>query len=107
MRRSPTASRSSIMQIEFVPASEAETSPGAWASAAFEGGTLSPGAARFDQAAGGALTRAMAAAKFTGAKGKTLQVLAPAGVSASHALLIGAGPQAGLNAARVETAAAE
>jgi len=95
------------MKIEFVPASEAEAATGAWASAAFEGGVLSPGAARFDQAAGGALTRAIAAAKFTGAKGKTLQVLAPEGVSASHALLIGAGPQAGLNAARVETAAAE
>ena len=95
------------MQIEFVAAGEAETSPGAWASAAFEGGGLSPGATRFDQAAGGALTRAVAAAKFTGAKGKTLQVLAPAGVEASHALLIGVGPQGGFNAARAELAAAQ
>ena len=95
------------MQIEFVAASEAETSSGAWASAAFEGGGLSPGATRFDQAAGGALTRAMAAARFTGAKGKTLEVLAPPGVEASHALLIGVGPQGGFNAARVELAAAQ
>ncbi len=95
------------MQIEFVPASQAETASGAWASAAFEGGGLSPGAARFDGTAGGALNRAIAAARFTGATGKTLQVLAPAGAQASHALLIGVGPQADFNAARAETAAAE
>jgi leucyl aminopeptidase len=95
------------MQIQFVPASEAETSSGAWASAAFEGAALSPGAARFDQASGGALTRAVAAARFTGAKGKTLELLAPANVEASHALLIGAGPQGDLDPAGVELAAAQ
>jgi leucyl aminopeptidase len=95
------------MQIQFVPASEAETASGAWASAAFEDGGLSPGAARFDQATDGALTRAVAAARFTGAKGKTLELVAPPNVAASHALLIGAGPQAGLDPAGVELAAAQ
>ena len=95
------------MQIQFVPASEAETASGAWASAAFEGGGLSPGAARFDQATGGALARAVAAARFTGAKGKTLELLAPPNVEASHALLIGAGPQSGLAPAGVELAGAQ
>ena len=95
------------MQIEFIEAVEAEKASGAWASAAFEGGGLSPGAARFDHAADGVLTRAIAAAKFTGARGKTLHLVAPAGAVASHALLIGVGPQAEFNAARAEQAAAE
>ena len=54
-----------------------------------EGGQFSAGAEAVDKAGGGQLGRAMKAANFTGKKGKVLEVLAPAGVSASRVLLAG------------------
>jgi leucyl aminopeptidase len=95
------------MQIEFVLADAAQTASGAWAGAVFEGGAFSAGAARFDAAASGALTRALAAGSFKGAKGKSLMLVAPAGVGASHALMVGVGPQAGFDLTGAEIAAAE
>jgi leucyl aminopeptidase len=94
------------MQIEFVTADGAETAAGAWVGAVFEGGGLTAGAQAFDAASGGALARAIAASGFTGAKGKTLELIAPPGVEASRALLIGVGPNSGVDASGVEEAAA-
>ena len=53
---------------------------------------LSPGARRLDELTDGAVARAISTAQFKGAKGKTLQILAPAGVSLTCILLVGAGP---------------
>jgi leucyl aminopeptidase len=95
------------MQIEFVTSGAAETTAGAWAGAVFEGGALTTGAARFDAATSGALSRALAAGSFKGAKGKSLMLVAPDGVGASHALMVGVGPQAAFDDAGAEIAAAE
>ncbi|QUD88992.1 leucyl aminopeptidase [Phenylobacterium montanum] len=94
------------MQVEFVARAGAAVD-GAWAVAAFDGGTLSPAAARLDGASGGSLARAMTAAAFTGAKGKSLELVAPAGLAASRVLLIGVGAASDLTAERAETFAAE
>ena len=83
-----------------------------------EGGQFSAGAEAVDKASGGQLGRAMKAASFTGKKGKLLEVLAPAGVSAARVLLAGIGESAkadirtfedlgGEIAARVQTLEAE
>ncbi len=52
---------------------------------------LSAAAATLDETCGGALSRAMAAADFTGKKAKLLDVLAPHGVANSRVLLVGIG----------------
>jgi leucyl aminopeptidase len=95
------------MQIEFIAPGEAETAAGAWAGAVFEGGGLSTGAARLNVAAGGALERALAAGPFNGAKGKSLVVVAPAGVGLAQALLVGVGPEGAFDEAGAEMAAAD
>ena len=55
-----------------------------------EGGALAGVAAAVDEATGGALTRAFAAAKFTGKKGSSCTVLAPAG-GLSRVVAVGLG----------------
>ena len=52
---------------------------------------LTASAQAADKVAGGALTRAMAASRFTGEKGQWLEVLAPAGLRVSRVLLAGLG----------------
>ncbi len=49
----------------------------------------------------------MAVGPFTGAKGKSLLVVAPAGVGVSHALMVGVGAEAGFDETTAEIAAAE
>ena len=49
-----------------------------------------------DQKTGGALARAMAAARFTGKKDETLTLLAPAGTELDRILLVGIGKAADL-----------
>jgi leucyl aminopeptidase len=58
---------------------------------------LTPSAAALDKATGGALVRAMAAGRFTGAKDQTLEIAAPAGVKAARIVLAGLGKAAALN----------
>src|SRR4051794_3020362 len=83
------------MDIEFVVA-EAKLSPKtALARIVHEGGT-------FD----GALAQAAAASRFTGAKGQTLDVLAPAGVDAARLVLVGLGKVDAIDAIAIEHAAA-
>jgi leucyl aminopeptidase len=93
------------MQIEFV----SKVGPGdaaALAVLAFEGGVLSQAASAADQAGGGAIARAQASGRFTGAKGQILDFLAPPGLGAARLLVVGAGPQDKLDDLGVEAAAA-
>src|SRR5215217_3092810 len=82
------------MEIEFV-AADAAVQPGtAVARIVFEG-----------QAQEGALARAVAASRFTGAKGQSLDVLAPEG-GPDRLVLVGAGKADGFDAQGAEHAAA-
>ncbi|HJM60981.1 MAG TPA: M17 family peptidase N-terminal domain-containing protein, partial [Alphaproteobacteria bacterium] len=56
-----------------------------------EGGTLTPSAARLDKTSGGALSKAVAHARFEGKAGQTLTLMAPAGVKAGRIVLLGLG----------------
>jgi leucyl aminopeptidase len=83
------------MEIEFVVADAKLPSKTALARIVFEGAALD-----------GALREAVAASRFTGAKGQTLDILAPSGVDAARLVLVGAGKPDGFNALGVEHAAA-
>ncbi len=94
------------MQVQFAGGVAPLSPHTALAVLAFDGGALSEAAAALDAASGGALARAVAAGRFTGGKGQTVELLAPASIEAGRVLIIGAGPQADLSAQAVETAAA-
>jgi len=94
------------MRIEFVPADAAPGAGAAIAVLAHEGGVLSAEAQALDSASGGALGRAIAAGRFTGAKGQSIELLAPAGLDAARVVVIGAGKPNELDAQGVENAAA-
>ncbi|MBV8977275.1 MAG: leucyl aminopeptidase [Alphaproteobacteria bacterium] len=64
---------------------------GAWIVGATEGPVLLAAANRADAAAGGAIARALKTSRFTGKAGQSLEVLAPAGASASRIVLVGLG----------------
>jgi leucyl aminopeptidase len=83
------------MEIEFVTASAALPAKSALARVVFEG-------ASYD----GALGQAVAASRFTGGKGQTLDVLAPAGIDAQRLVLVGAGKAESYDALGAEHAAA-
>ncbi len=91
------------MKIEFAGAPA-----GSAAIAVFvhEGGDLSGPARRWDEACGGALTRAAGAGRFTGAKGQSLVLPAPSGVDATHLVAVGAGKREGFDDLALEAAAA-
>jgi len=94
------------MRIEFVPADAAPGAGAAIAVLAHEGGALSAEAQALDSACGGALARAVAAGRFTGAKGQSIELLAPVGLDAARVLVIGVGKPQELDAQGVENAAA-
>lgn len=54
----------------------------------------------------GAIGQAVAASRFTGAKGQTLDILAPQGLDAARLVLVGAGKRDGFDAVGAEHAAA-
>ena len=96
------------MQVEFVaPGAKQSGTAAVFAALVFDESALSPAAARLDQASGGTLTRAISAAGFTGAKSRSLDLVAPAGLDFARVLLVGAGGQADFDAAAAELAAAE
>jgi leucyl aminopeptidase len=72
----------------------------------FEGPTLSAAAEALDGETGGALSRALAG-RFKGAKGQSVELVAPAGLHAARLILIGAGPKDGFAGAGAEAAGAE
>ena len=58
---------------------------------------LRPSARPIDEAAGGAVTRAIATGRFTGKKDQILDIVAPAGVKADRIVALGVGSQEGLS----------
>lgn len=91
------------MKIEFV-----RSAAGAEALAVLvnEGRAFVGSGSHLDQASAGALGRAMAASRFTGASNSTLIVAAPAGIDAQTVVLTGAGEGDKFDDLAVETAAA-
>jgi len=90
------------MKIEFVGAPSGSA---AVAVVVFEAAGLEGRAAHWDQASGGSLGRALKAGRFTGAKGQSLIVAGPAGLDASHLVLVGAGKADGFDDLAIEAAA--
>ncbi|MGZ6015356.1 MAG: leucyl aminopeptidase, partial [Phenylobacterium sp.] len=83
------------MDIEFVAAGAALSPKTALARIVYEGAALE-----------GVLAQAAAASRFTGAKGQTLDVLAPSGMDAPRLVLVGAGKPDAVDAIGIEHAAA-
>src|ERR1700748_1085971 len=83
------------MDIEFVAATAALAPKTALARVVHEGAALE-----------GTLAQAAAASRFTGAKGQTLDILAPAGTDAARLGLGGGGKAEAADAMAIETAAA-
>ncbi len=83
------------MDIEFVAAGQALSAKTALARIVYEGAKLE-----------GVLAQAAAASRFTGAKGQTLDILAPSGVDAPRLVLVGAGKADAVDAIGIEHAAA-
>lgn len=77
------------MEISFKTDARAD----AVAVMATDGGALMPAAQGLDAKAGGALTRALAATRFTGAPGQMVELLAPANLDVGRVLIIGVGAQ--------------
>ena len=83
------------MDIQFVEPGRAVSAKTAVARVVFEGDTH-----------GGALAQAVAASRFTGAKGQTLDILAPQGLDAARLGLVGAGTREAFTVLAAEHAAA-
>jgi leucyl aminopeptidase len=83
------------MEIEFVAATTAVQPRTGVARIVFEG-----------EAQEGSLAHAVAASRFSGGKGQTLDLIAPAGVAAERLVLVGAGKREGFDALAAEHAAA-
>ncbi|MEO8927584.1 MAG: leucyl aminopeptidase, partial [Caulobacteraceae bacterium] len=94
------------MKIEFVSSDVEVGKACAVSAAAFEGRVLSPAAEALDKATGGAISRAMAGGRFTGAVGQTLDLVAPHGLKAARALIVGLGARERVDARAAELAAA-
>jgi leucyl aminopeptidase len=92
------------MKFDFQQISPVET--GALALLCAEDGRLGPRAEEIEGQTGGALRRAMASARFTGAKGQVLELLAPSGLRASRLLLLGIGKPGEFTASGAEAAGA-
>jgi leucyl aminopeptidase len=69
---------------------------------AFEGRKLSPSGSAMDKACKGALSRAMKAGRFTGARDQFLDIMAPAGVSATRIVIAGLGKADALDSLAVQ-----
>ncbi|MBI2248472.1 MAG: leucyl aminopeptidase, partial [Brevundimonas diminuta] len=91
------------MKIEFVASSGAAE---ILALLVNEGRALAGTGPALDQAASGALVKAMKNSRFNGAASSSLNVAAPAGIDANAVLLVGAGAADKLDDLAVETAAA-
>jgi leucyl aminopeptidase len=93
------------MEIEFIAAGAALSEKSALALVVFEDAVLDGAAGQADAQAGGALARAAAAQRFTGAKGQVLDVLGAA-APAGRILLIGAGKKDAFDDLAAENSAA-
>ncbi len=88
------------MKITFSTLSQPKS--GAIATGVMADRKLLPAGADLDKQTGGALSRAMAASRFTGKKGELLEVLAPPGLPNSRIVLCGLGEPAKLMAMDLE-----
>ena len=80
------------MRIEFIQVDLASPpAEGVVATAIIESGVLSPGAQALDKVAAGALGRAVEAGRFKGAKGQSIELIAPTGLEKARLLLLGIG----------------
>lgn len=95
------------MKIEFIASQSVTEAPEALAVLAMEEGGMSSAAHELDSATGGSVRRAIAASRFKGKAGQTLDLLAPAGVKAGRALIVGAGAASELTADGAESFAAQ
>ena len=89
------------MQITFSAA--ALPNPGAIVIPVFEDGAKAKAYADLDKASDGAIERAVKAAAFKAKKGKTLEVMTPAGLGLSRIILVGAGPSKSFSLLDAET----
>src|SRR5215469_16428333 len=71
-----------------------------------DGGKLTDSAAAADKATNGALSRAIAAGRFKGQSGHSLELLVPAGIKATRVILAGLGKAEEFRAAAAERLAA-
>ena len=94
------------MQIEFVAAGSTFAANTAFAALVFADKAMSQAAQDLDAASEGALGRAVAASRFTGAKGQSLEISAPHGLGLGRVILLGGGPRAEFDAKAAEQAAA-
>jgi leucyl aminopeptidase len=94
------------MQLSFAAPAAPGSVAGTVIVGALDGGALTPSAAVWDKATGGALTRAHGFSKFAGKPSQMLELLAPNGVKASRIILVGLGKAADFNGARAENIAA-
>ncbi len=88
------------MIVEFTAAPA--TQPHALAIFVGPDNALSPGARAADQAMGGRLTAALAAARFEGEAGGIVELLAPSGLDATRLLVVGTGDPAKRDALTLE-----
>jgi len=95
------------MDIEFTSAADKPGASGALAVLAFEGDIVSGPVADLNAVTGGSIARALAGARFTGAAGQTLDILAPHGLDAARLVLVGAGPKDKFDDRAAELAAAQ
>jgi leucyl aminopeptidase len=86
------------MDIRFVTAGSGDVV----AVMAAEGGDLFEAGKAMDEKAGGRLTKAMKAARFTGQAGQVADILAPEGLDYARVLVIGIGKTEGADAMAVE-----
>lgn len=95
-----------MTRVNFVAARDA-ASPAALVVFVGEGGQLSAAAQAIESGGSGQLGRAMKAASFSGKKGKVIEILAPAGISASRLLIAGIGEPARADARTFENLGGE
>jgi len=88
------------MQIEFGRFEFPES--GALVVGVLDERKLTPQAEAADKKTKGALARAMAASRFTGAREQSLEIIAPAGIDASRVVLVGLGKAEGFGALEAE-----
>ena len=81
------------MRIEFVGQDASASAGTAIAVLAYDDRRLSEAATALDAQVGGGLGRAVAQSRFTGAKGQTLDLIAPSGSEAARVVLVGVGPE--------------
>jgi len=94
------------VQIEFAPSGGVPGKTTVLAVLAFDKAPLTGAAETLNGQTGGAVVRAIAGARFSGSVGQTLDLIAPHGVDAARALIVGAGAAEKLDARTVELAAA-